>query len=102
MLATRRRPVAPLATVKSAKIPTWVSDLESFRRWSDSRRFPEVGRISFYDGAVHVDMSKEQLYTHGQVKTEASYTITSMVKSAKLGRIWIDSAYSPPERPYLS
>ncbi len=98
MIATRSRPLT-----KSATIPLWVCDLESFRRWSDSRRFPEIGRISYYDGAVHVDMSKEQLYTLGQVTTAYSIGLGVLVMAKPpLGRLWIDSAYITHERADLS
>ncbi|MFL5343118.1 MAG: Uma2 family endonuclease [Gemmataceae bacterium] len=79
-----------------------MNDLESFRRWSDSRRFPEVGHIYYYDGAVHVDMSKEQLYTHGAVKMEYAVVLGNLVKAARSGRLWCDSAYVTHEGADLS
>jgi len=42
------------------KIPDWVVDLESFRRWADADDFPKSGRIFWLNGEVGVDMSKEQ------------------------------------------
>ena len=62
MVATRKNANEPSVT-----LPLWVSDLESFRRWSDHRKFPEVGHVYYLDGVVHVDMSKEQ-FTHNQAK----------------------------------
>src|SRR5262249_34027955 len=75
------------------KIPGWVNDLESFRVWSDSRHFPEVGRISYYEGTVHVDMSKEQLYTHGMVKTAIAHVLFGLAEADEFGHYWCDGAY---------
>ena len=52
------------------QVPSWVTDLEAFRRWSDDDAFPETGQLSFLKGDVWVNMSKEQLFDHNQVKTE--------------------------------
>ena len=49
---------------------TATRDLEGFRRWARSDRFPERGRIDYLAGDLEVDMSPEDLYTHGTVKTE--------------------------------
>jgi hypothetical protein len=45
------------------RIPPEVKDLASFRRWVQSDRVPEDGRICFLNGEVWVDMSKEQAFT---------------------------------------
>jgi Uma2 family endonuclease len=70
----------------SVTIPAWVDDLESFRRWARSEEFPESGRICFLDGEVWVDMSKEQFYSHNQVKSEFNITLGSLIKAIRLGR----------------
>src|SRR5262245_46192645 len=49
-------------------VPDWVLDLESFRRWADSDDFSEKDRVCWMGGEVLIDLSKEQLFTHGQVK----------------------------------
>jgi hypothetical protein len=50
-------------------IPSWVNDLEAFRRWVDSEDFPEDYRIWWLRGEVCIDTSKEQIFTHVRVKT---------------------------------
>lgn len=76
-----------------AKIPDWVEDLETFRKWTDLPSFPEIGRIEFYDGEVHFDMTKEQLFTHAYLKTVFASIIHGYARSMKLGRYWVDGAY---------
>jgi hypothetical protein len=42
------------------RIPSWVTDLSSFRNWVRSGEFPESGRIFHLHGEVWVDMSLEK------------------------------------------
>lgn len=69
----------------SVRIPAWVQDRASFRRWLNSDDFPEKGRICFLAGEVWADMSKEQLYSHNQVKQEFNLVLGGLVKACKLG-----------------
>jgi Uma2 family endonuclease len=66
-------------------VPSWVKDLETFRRWADSDDFPENGRICFLDGEVWIDMSKEQIFTHLAVKSEFNIVVGGLVKAGQLG-----------------
>jgi Uma2 family endonuclease len=71
-------------------VPTWVTDLPSFRRWAHSDDFPESGRICYLDGEVWIDMSREQLFTHAALKGELSNVLATLVKSEKLGYLFPD------------
>src|ERR1700739_2923827 len=51
------------------QIPPGAGTLEGVRRWSWSESFPEPGRIDFLDGELEIDLSPENLYQHGTVKT---------------------------------
>lgn len=66
-------------------IPTWVVDLESFRRWADADDFPEDGRAWYLQGEVWIDMSKEQIFSHLAVKREFFFVLTGLVKAEDLG-----------------
>lgn len=68
-------------------VPAWVVDLDSFRRWLDTDDLPDTARAWFLKGEVWVDMSKEQLYTHVDVKTEIASVLRSVSKVGKLGRV---------------
>src|SRR5262249_36027312 len=48
--------------------------------------FPETGRICYLDGEVWVDMSKEQFFSHNQVKSEYNIVLGTLVKNERLGR----------------
>lgn len=71
-------------------IPSGVDNLTSFRRWVRTDDFPQAGRIGFIHGEVWVDMSKEQFFSHNQVKNEFAYVLTNLVKQHKLGRYVAD------------
>src|SRR2546423_942107 len=74
------------------QIPNWVLDLESFRRWTDDDAFPETGQVSFLKGDVWIEMSKEQLFEHNQVKTEYTRGLAGLVRETKDGRYYGDGA----------
>jgi Uma2 family endonuclease len=46
---------------ESVRIPQWVDDLASFRRWAHSDGFPERGRFDFLGGELWIDMNGERL-----------------------------------------
>lgn len=74
-------------------IPDGINSLAAFRDWLRSEEFPEVGRISYLQGELWVDMSKEQIFTHNQVKQEFNLVIGGFVKSERLGRYFPDGLY---------
>jgi Uma2 family endonuclease len=73
-------------------IPAWVVDWPSFRRWLHCDDFPEKGRISYIMDGVLIDMSKEQLFSHNQVKQEYNVVLGGLAKSTKIGRYFPDGA----------
>jgi Uma2 family endonuclease len=75
---------------EKVRVPNWVEDLASFRQWAHSPEFPERGKISYLKGEVWVDISKEQLFSHNQVKGEISSVLTAFVKKNRLGIFFPD------------
>jgi Uma2 family endonuclease len=76
----------------SVRIPAGITDRLLFRRWLNSDDFPETGRICYLAGEVWADMSKEQLFSHNQVKNEFAFAITGLVKAERLGTYFPDGA----------
>jgi Uma2 family endonuclease len=74
-------------------IPAEVVDLESFCRWASSEGFPERGRVSFVRGAIWVDLSMEQLYTHNAVKSAFVFAMLALLQSRPLGRYFADGIF---------
>jgi Uma2 family endonuclease len=64
------------------------SNLSSFREWAGDNDLPEKARVDFYKGEVWVDMSQEQIFTHGLVKTEIAAVLRTLTKQNGLGRYW--------------
>lgn len=83
-------------------IPAGSQDLEGFRRWARSERFPERGRIDYLEGDIHVDMSPEDLYTHGVVKTEIASQLQLLIAHQNLGSVYVDRARVSSPRSGLS
>ena len=67
------------------EIPSWVTDLASFRRWAHSDDFPESCPACFLEGEVWLDISKEQLFTHAGVKGEFVRVLGALEKTEKQG-----------------
>lgn len=76
----------------SVHIPRQARDLTGFRAWAVSPRFPERGRIDFLAGDLEVDMSPEELYTHGLSKTEIATALQLLVAHRELGHVYVDRA----------
>jgi Uma2 family endonuclease len=74
-------------------VPAWVLDLASFRRWTDTDEFPETGRIWYLKGEVWIDLTKEDIFSHNQVKTEYAAVIGSFAKTERSGRFFIDGVF---------
>jgi Uma2 family endonuclease len=71
-------------------VPEGITDIQSFRHWMDQDDFPETGNIWWLKGAVWADMSKEQIFTHADVKLEITSVLRVLAKSEKIGRVLPD------------
>ncbi len=67
----------------------FVADLAEFRRWTHSDRFPDRGRIDYIAGYIEVDMSPEDLFTHGTLKTAVASGVAQRVNELDLGHTCI-------------
>ncbi|MCP3960493.1 MAG: Uma2 family endonuclease [bacterium] len=72
-------------------IPPSAVLLEGFREWSRSDGFPETGRIDYLAGEVETDMSPEDLYTHGTVKTAIVAELFDRIARPGNGFVFADS-----------
>jgi Uma2 family endonuclease len=75
------------------RIPAWVRDLASFRRWTCEEEFPERGHIWFLAGEVWIDVSREQLFTHNQVRGEIATVLGTLINTQERGRYFGLGAY---------
>lgn len=74
------------------RIPPSARSLEGFRRWARSDRFPDYGRIDYLGGSLEVDMSPEELHTHGLVKAAIGARLHDRIAESFLGDVYIDRA----------
>jgi Uma2 family endonuclease len=71
---------------RALRIPAWVTDLETFRRWVRSEDVPEKTQVCYLAGEVWVDMSGEQVFSHNLVKQAFNLVLGSLVMANRLGR----------------
>ncbi len=88
----------PVLVEESLLIPAEAHCLEGFRRWAQTEDFPEHGRIDFLNGDIEVDMSPEDLYTHGTLKSEITAAFQILVAHEDVGCVFTDrTRVSHPE-----
>jgi Uma2 family endonuclease len=73
----------------SVRIPGWVKDLDSFRRWSRSDEFPQQGRLSHLAGELWLDLSMERA-AHNKIKGILGEEVGRLVREHKLGHYFHD------------
>jgi Uma2 family endonuclease len=74
---------------ESLRIPP-IDSLNDFRKWIREDDFPENGRIDYIAGQIEVDMSPEDLFSHGAVKTRVGMVIAARVEKLEVGAVFID------------
>jgi Uma2 family endonuclease len=75
---------------ETIEVPVPIGSLADFRRWALSDSFPERGRIDFIRNKIEIDMSAEELFTHGTPKAEIGATLYQRARRMKLGRVFVD------------
>ena len=76
---------------ENLRIPEDAFTFEGFQRWIDSGEFPETGRIDYLEGDIDVDMSPEDVYTHGRRRWRSRSKLHILVAEAGLGLVFSDS-----------
>jgi Uma2 family endonuclease len=72
------------------EIPMDLRNLADFRRWAVSDSFPERGRIDYLAGGIEVDMSPEDLHTHGKLKIQLIGVLWQRIEQDDLGEFYSD------------
>jgi Uma2 family endonuclease len=94
--------MSTIVIADQVRIPSWVNDLESFRRWSRSDDHPERGWVSFLDGEIWVDTHMEQLFFHNRAKTQFTIVLGGLVEREELGYFFSDRVLLSNESANLS
>jgi Uma2 family endonuclease len=79
-----------------------ITNLEEFREWARSDKFPERGRIDYIDGRIEVAPVTEDALTHGSPKTEIARVISNRVRELRLGHAFVDATRVSCEEVELS
>jgi len=70
------------------EIPGKAHAISGFREWIESDDVPEKLRVTFLNGEIILDMSKEELETHNKVKTEVMWVLGSLDRDAEAGTLY--------------
>ena len=70
------------------EIPLDILSLADFRRWALSEAFPDRGRIDFVAGKIEVDVSPEELFSHGALKGLVCTRLFERVEQHDLGHVF--------------
>lgn len=72
--------MASILVDEQCLIPDGIASLADFRRWALSPAFPERGRIDWIGSRIEVDMSPEDIFMHGTLKTEIVRVLGTLAK----------------------
>jgi len=75
---------------ENVRIPADALTFEGFRSWSHSPEFPTTARIDYLSDHVEVDLSPEDLHTHGIVKVAISSGLHALMTERQLGEVFSD------------
>ncbi|MHB0954786.1 MAG: Uma2 family endonuclease [Pirellulaceae bacterium] len=70
----------------------FLHSLVAFRQWVTSADFLDGVRVDYIGGRIEVDMSPEDLFTHGNLKTKLIVVLGTLLEGADLGNIFSDCA----------
>jgi Uma2 family endonuclease len=81
--------MAAIVLEEKSVIPPWIEDNESFCRWALSGKYPERGRVSFFNDKVWVDLSMES-EIHNWIKNAFVAVLSAFVSAKSMGRYYSD------------
>ena len=74
-------PMATVLVADQCEIPGTVASLDAFRRWARSPEFPHGAHIDWIGSCIEVDMSPEDIFTHGSLETESVRVLGTLAKA---------------------
>jgi Uma2 family endonuclease len=80
--------MATILLDQGIEIPA-IRNLSDFRRWALSPEFPQRGRIDYLGGRIEIDMSPEDVFTHGTLNAHVAARISGRVDELDLGHTLI-------------
>jgi Uma2 family endonuclease len=96
ILSANRRTAPEIPSIEAAsdgpciRIPRSAFSLNGFRKWVLSDELPEKLRVTYVDGEIYLDMSREELQTHALAKAEVARVLMNLNRELKLGQFYLD------------
>ena len=83
-------------------IPADAHTLAGFRRWVLSDEFPEKQPVTFLNGEIYLDMTKENIFYHAAVKTAVAAPVIVLNEELDLGDFYINGVLVTNEEADVS
>ena len=84
-------------------VPTRATtSLAAFREWAGTPGLPEKTKLCYHRGEVWVEMGKEQIHSHVDVKTEICRVLANLVREERTGKYRVDGLLLTNVRADLS
>ncbi len=74
----------PIIIEGVVRVPEWVSDLETFRRWTHSKDFPDRGVIAYLGNTLWIETGSESV-AHNQAKGSVSQVLANVFDESCAG-----------------
>ena len=74
-------PMATVLVADQCEISGDVVTLDAFRRWTRSPDFPAAGQVDWVASCIEVDLSPEDIFTHGTLKTAIVARLWSLAQA---------------------
>jgi Uma2 family endonuclease len=84
------------------RIPRSAFSINGFREWVLSDEFPEKLKVTFVDGEIYLDTSKEELQAHAFVKAEIARVLLNLNRENNLGRFCLDGVLVSNQKAEVS
>ena len=93
----------PGETTRPITIPARATaSLAAFREWAGDPSLPEKIKLFYYRGEVWIEIGKQQVFSHLDVKGEITSVLRTLAKAEKLGRVFPDGVLLTNETAQLS
>ena len=77
---------------QSFRVPANGMSLSQFRHWTESKDYPEYGKVVYYRGDLYFDLTPAPIETHASVKQAINQSISDLVHQLELGRFFPSGA----------
>ncbi len=72
------------------QVPFTAFTFDGFRSWIHSDDFPTTMKATYADGSIEIDMSPEELESHGKLKVQLVVRLGALIEKEQLGDLFVE------------